>query len=66
MIVFTGDWVKAKEWKQVVQIDSGYDRFATLDADGELLWWDIETEYNCFSDHKSNTEMQALLRDLGI
>ena len=65
MIIFTGDWVKAKEWKQVVAIDSGYDQFATLDSDGDLIWWDTEDK-ECFSDHKSNTEMQSLLRHLGI
>lgn len=66
MIVFVGDWVKAKEWKQVVDVNVGNDTFATLDADGELLWWDTETEYGCFSDHKSNPEMQSLLRDAGL
>ena len=65
MIVFVGDWVKAKEWKQVVDVNAGNETFATLNIDGELIWWDTE-EREYFSDHKSNPEMQALLRDVGI
>ena len=66
MMVFTGDWLKTKEWKQVVTVNVGDDTFATLDADGELVWWDTETDYEMFLDHKSNTEMQSLLRHAGI
>ena len=63
MIVYVGDWVKTKEWKQVVAVNVGNDTFATLDADGELLWWDTEDKAS-FKEHKSDNEMQYLLRDI--
>jgi len=66
MIVFTGDWVKVSgQWKQVVAIDSRYDNFATLDSDGEHLWWGVEVP-EVFEDHVSNTEMQAMLKEAGL
>ena len=66
MIVFIGDWVKTSnnKWKQVVDVSN--DTFATIDADGELAWWNCEDKIEDsedFIDHKSDTEMQALLKE---
>ena len=66
MIVFIGDWVKTanNKWKQVVDVSN--DTFATIDADGELAWWNCEDnieDSEDFIDHKSDTEMQALLKE---
>jgi len=62
MIVYAGDWIKIKQWKQVVAVNPSDDTFATIDSDGDLLWWDTE-DTALFLDHKSNDEMQALLRE---
>lgn len=71
MIVFIGDWVKTanKKWKQVVTVNVGNDTFATLTMDGDLEWWEAQDNLEAsedFIDHKSDTEMQALLTYLGL
>ena len=69
MILFIGDWVKTanNKWKQVVTIDVGLDTFATLNIDGDLEWWNCQDnleESEDFISHKSDTEMQELLKEI--